>query len=230
MKTREPAVGHEAHGRRVRGRQDASPSSSPRRSASTGARPSSSGRSATQLGGDPLPGRRGRRSATRSTPAATGSRRRSTGRCRRRSRSGSTRRPGRPTCRTPTTHLKDLKIPPATGAGSRTSAARTSTTAPPRVIDYRTGQVLAYAGSAATPPAATKKFQPQFDVLSDGWRQPGSSIKPINYAIGIEDQHDDRGDDVHGRRRRTSAAGSSRPRPTTPSAARSASARRSSSR
>ena len=34
----------------------------------------------------------------------------------------------------------------------------------------------------------TKKFQPQFDVLSDGWRQPGSSIKPIDYAIGIEDK------------------------------------------
>jgi penicillin-binding protein 1A len=25
-------------------------------------------------------------------------------------------------------------------------------------------------------------------VLSDGWRQPGSSIKPIDYAIGIEDE------------------------------------------
>jgi hypothetical protein len=33
-----------------------------------------------------------------------------------------------------------------------------------------------------------EKFQPQFDVLSDGWRQPGSSIKPFNYSIGIEDK------------------------------------------
>ena len=33
-----------------------------------------------------------------------------------------------------------------------------------------------------------KKFQPQFDVLSDGWRQPGSSIKPIDYSIGIDDE------------------------------------------
>ena len=54
-------------------------------------------------------------------------------------------------------------------------------------MDYRTGQVLAYGGSASYNARATKKFQPQFDVLSDGWRQPGSSIKPINYAIGIED-------------------------------------------
>src|SRR4029077_14501064 len=33
----------------------------------------------------------------------------------------------------------------------------------------------------------TRKFQPQFDVLADGWRQPGSAIKPIDYAIGIQD-------------------------------------------
>ena len=33
-----------------------------------------------------------------------------------------------------------------------------------------------------------KKFQPQFDVLSDGWRQPGSYIKPIVYLIGVDDK------------------------------------------
>ena len=27
-----------------------------------------------------------------------------------------------------------------------------------------------------------------FDVLAQGWRQPGSSIKPIHYAIGIDDK------------------------------------------
>jgi membrane peptidoglycan carboxypeptidase len=56
------------------------------------------------------------------------------------------------------------------------------------VMDYRTGQILAYAGSASYTAKGTKKFQPQFDVLADGWRQPGSSIKPIHYAIGIEDK------------------------------------------
>ena len=56
------------------------------------------------------------------------------------------------------------------------------------VIDYRTGEVLSYAGSASYTSKGTKKFQPQWDVLSDGWRQPGSSIKPIDYAIGIEDE------------------------------------------
>jgi membrane peptidoglycan carboxypeptidase len=56
------------------------------------------------------------------------------------------------------------------------------------IIDYRTGEVLSYVGSASYTSKGTKKFQPQFDVLSDGWRQPGSAIKPIDYAIGIDDE------------------------------------------
>jgi membrane peptidoglycan carboxypeptidase len=56
------------------------------------------------------------------------------------------------------------------------------------VMDYRTGEVLAYVGSASYTAKGNEKFQPQFDVLADGWRQPGSAIKPIGYAIGIEDR------------------------------------------
>jgi membrane carboxypeptidase/penicillin-binding protein PbpC len=56
------------------------------------------------------------------------------------------------------------------------------------VMDYRTGEVLAYVGSASYTSKGNKKFQPQFDVLSDGWRQPGSAIKPVNYVIGIDDK------------------------------------------
>ena len=56
------------------------------------------------------------------------------------------------------------------------------------VIDYRTGRVLAYTGSASYTSKGNKTFQPQFDVLSDGWRQPGSAIKPIDYLIGIDDK------------------------------------------
>jgi membrane peptidoglycan carboxypeptidase len=55
------------------------------------------------------------------------------------------------------------------------------------VEDYRTGQVLAYAGSGQYYADGNAKFQPQFDVLSDGFRQPGSSIKPLNYVIGVDD-------------------------------------------
>jgi membrane peptidoglycan carboxypeptidase len=56
------------------------------------------------------------------------------------------------------------------------------------VMDYRTGEILAYMGSASYTAPGNKRFQPQFDVLSDGWRQPGSSIKPIDYLIGIDDK------------------------------------------
>ncbi len=54
-------------------------------------------------------------------------------------------------------------------------------------IDYQTGDIVAYVGSAdyyAT--KSTPKFQPRFDVLSDGWRQPGSAFKPVVYATGID--------------------------------------------
>jgi len=54
-------------------------------------------------------------------------------------------------------------------------------------VDYRSGQVYAYTGSAGFYLKGSRKFQPQFDVLEDGWRQPGSAFKPISYLIGIED-------------------------------------------
>jgi membrane peptidoglycan carboxypeptidase len=56
------------------------------------------------------------------------------------------------------------------------------------VIDYRTGQVLATAGSADYY-LQTKDphFSPQYDVMFDGFRQPGSSIKPIGYITGLDD-------------------------------------------
>ena len=53
-------------------------------------------------------------------------------------------------------------------------------------MDYETGDLVAYVGSAdATARRATKKFQPRFDVLADGWRQPGSAFKPVVYSTGI---------------------------------------------
>jgi penicillin-binding protein 1A len=63
-------------------------------------------------------------------------------------------------------------------------------------LDYRTGQVLAYAGSAGFYEKAVKNpaknsnlFDPQYDVLSSGvGRQPGSAFKPIDYLIGIQDK------------------------------------------
>jgi membrane peptidoglycan carboxypeptidase len=55
-------------------------------------------------------------------------------------------------------------------------------------VDYQTGQLVAYVGSAEYYEAkGTKKFQPKFDVVGDGWRQPGSAFKPFNYVTGIDE-------------------------------------------
>jgi membrane peptidoglycan carboxypeptidase len=84
--------------------------------------------------------------------------------------------------------LKSLNIPKSDYGWLKNLKGKNIHNGAAAVIDYRTGQVLAYVGSGSYTAAGNKKFQPQFDVLSDGWRQPGSSIKPINYAIGIDDK------------------------------------------
>jgi membrane peptidoglycan carboxypeptidase len=86
------------------------------------------------------------------------------------------------------TRLKNLKIPSRDWGWLQNLRGKNLNNGAAGIVDYRTGQVLAYAGSASYTAKGTKKFQPKWDVLSDGWRQPGSSIKPINYAIGIEDR------------------------------------------
>ena len=55
-------------------------------------------------------------------------------------------------------------------------------------IDYRTGDVLAYAGSAGyyQDKLASPRFEPKFDAAGVGARQPGSAFKPIVYASAFE--------------------------------------------
>ena len=62
-------------------------------------------------------------------------------------------------------------------------------------VDYRTGQVLTYAGSAGFYEKTVKDpakpgfdyFDPEYDVLSSGvGRQPGSAFKPIIYLTALE--------------------------------------------
>ena len=56
-------------------------------------------------------------------------------------------------------------------------------------LDYQTGELVAYVGSASYYSSSTRpEFQPQFDVLGNGFRQPGSAFKPFNYAVGIDDR------------------------------------------
>ncbi|MFL5775736.1 MAG: transglycosylase domain-containing protein [Chloroflexota bacterium] len=93
-----------------------------------------------------------------------------------------------PNLKSTDTILKNLKIPASDYKWLRNLKGKNIHNGAAAVMDYRTGQVLAYVGSGSYTSRGNKKFQPQFDVLSDGWRQPGSSIKPINYAIGIDDK------------------------------------------
>jgi len=56
-------------------------------------------------------------------------------------------------------------------------------------VDYQTGELVAYVGSANYYATSTKpEFQPQYDVVGKGYRQPGSAFKPFNYAVGIDDR------------------------------------------
>ena len=90
-----------------------------------------------------------------------------------------------PNAKNPAAYVKALGVPYQTwmknlvGKGVNNGALA--------AVDYRTGQVYAYTGSAGFYLPGNKKFQPQFDVLEDGWRQPGSAFKPINYLVGIDD-------------------------------------------
>ena len=54
-------------------------------------------------------------------------------------------------------------------------------------LDYQTGELVAYVGSADYySPKSTKKFQAQYDVVGSGYRQPGSAFKPFNYLTAID--------------------------------------------
>ena len=93
-----------------------------------------------------------------------------------------------PNTKNPTATLTARKIPKAAQGWILGLRGHNINNAAAAVIDYRTGDVLAYVGSASYTSKGDVTFQPQFDVLSDGWRQPGSAIKPIDYAIGIDDK------------------------------------------
>ncbi|HEY8237944.1 MAG TPA: transglycosylase domain-containing protein, partial [Candidatus Limnocylindrales bacterium] len=99
----------------------------------------------------------------------------------------------------PTPVWKGLGIPESEYAWLRNLRGANIHNGAAGIIDYRTGQVLAYGGSGAyyadasgCPKPASDgttgrcKFEPQFDVMFNGFRQPGSAIKPLNYVIGIE--------------------------------------------
>jgi peptidoglycan glycosyltransferase len=83
--------------------------------------------------------------------------------------------------------LDRMEIPEADQAWIAGLRDRNIHNAAAAVVDYRTGEVLAYAGSAAFYAEDDLQFQSDYDVLAKGFRQPGSAIKPINYITGIDD-------------------------------------------
>jgi membrane peptidoglycan carboxypeptidase len=93
-----------------------------------------------------------------------------------------------PNLKNPDKALKDRGIPRREWSWIKGLRGHNIHNAAGGVVDYRSGEVLAYAGSASYTAKGSKKLQPQFDVLGDGWRQPGSSIKPLVYLVGLEDR------------------------------------------
>ena len=57
-------------------------------------------------------------------------------------------------------------------------------------LDYETGEIIAHVGSANyyERRKVSSRMQPQFDVLVDGWRQPGSAFKPFTYVTGVDER------------------------------------------
>ena len=57
-------------------------------------------------------------------------------------------------------------------------------------MDYQTGRDrrLPGLGRPHRDQGRPSRLQPRFDVLADGWRQPGSAFKPMVYSTGIDDR------------------------------------------
>src|SRR5436190_981594 len=84
--------------------------------------------------------------------------------------------------------LKSLKIPAGDQSWIRALRGKDLHDGALVAMDYKTGDVLAYAGSAGyeRDDLASRKFQPKFDAAGDGSRQPGSAFKPILYASAFD--------------------------------------------
>ncbi len=52
-------------------------------------------------------------------------------------------------------------------------------------INPQTGEILTYVGSKEYD-STDSEFQGKYDVISQGYRQPGSALKPITYAVAFE--------------------------------------------
>ncbi len=138
--------------------------------------------------------------ASASTPAATRSSPPSTTGCSGSPRSGSTRRRSSPTARTPSAVLKARGIPRSEWAWIKGLRGHNIHNAAAGVVDYRTGDVLAYAGSASytreedeEAPAAVRRPRRRLAPARVSHQAPGLPHRDRR-------QDDDGRHDVHGRR------------------------------
>jgi membrane peptidoglycan carboxypeptidase len=96
--------------------------------------------------------------------------------------------PNRETSKQTAALLETLKVPSSDRSWITALRGKDLHNAALVALDYRTGDVLTYAGSAGyyEEGMASKKFDPKYDAAGDGARQPGSAFKPIVYAAGFE--------------------------------------------
>jgi membrane peptidoglycan carboxypeptidase len=94
-----------------------------------------------------------------------------------------------PNSSNPAARWKALKLPGALPQWVKNLKGKDINNGALVALDYETGQLVAYVGSAnyyAT--KSTKQFQAKYDVVGAGFRQPGSAFKPFNYLTGIDDK------------------------------------------
>jgi membrane peptidoglycan carboxypeptidase len=84
--------------------------------------------------------------------------------------------------------LKSLKVGPRDRAWVTALRGKDLHNGALVALDYRTGDVLAYAGSAGyyRDDLASPKFEPKYDAAGNGSRQPGSAFKPIVYSSAFD--------------------------------------------
>ncbi|MEO8438320.1 MAG: transglycosylase domain-containing protein, partial [Chloroflexota bacterium] len=84
--------------------------------------------------------------------------------------------------------LNSLKIPKSDRSWVRALRGKDLHNGALVALDYQTGDVLAYAGSAGyyRDDLTSPKFSPKYDAAGDGSRQPGSAFKPILYASAFD--------------------------------------------
>jgi peptidoglycan glycosyltransferase len=96
-----------------------------------------------------------------------------------------------PNSKKPADLAKQLKIPHGYAAWMKNLRGKDIHNGALVAIDYQTGELIAYVGSAdynGELAKASKQFQPKYDVAGAGFRQPGSAFKPFNYLTAIDER------------------------------------------